>query len=98
MTENKLDVTTDVGCIESMTADLIDTGKLEFFFVGKTKHFGSVGCGNEFTFLVEKLQCIPLGWIMAGSKNDATTGLLDHDGQFCGWCGRQSNINHVEAE
>ncbi|MPM07860.1 hypothetical protein SDC9_54169 [bioreactor metagenome] len=84
---------------------VIDFFCAEFMFCSHFKvvcfnHFQQYSSGfrrNEFAFFIEKLQCIPVCRIVAGSENDAAIGFGKNHRHFNGWRGGMSGFDHIDA-
>ncbi len=80
-----------------MVSQLIHFGEAVLALVGYAQHFLAFLGGQEFAVLVEQLQRIPLFWIVAGGKYQATASIL-HSHCYLGSRGRSgADIDHVEA-
>ena len=76
--EHLLDVVVGVVLVGDF-ADLHHFSEVEVLGLSDAEHFLTGSLVEEFTFFVEKFECVPLDRIMTCSQDDTTVGLLSHN-------------------
>ena len=78
-----------------IAADFLNRDKVEVVFGGHVEQPGTFGGGDELALLVEKLQGIPLGRVVAGRQDDAGIGFQSCDGDFGSRRSAQPDVKHM---
>ena len=95
--QHSIDMATVKRIVKGTTAQTVYLGIIEIFCFCDVEHLCAVSGSQEFSFVVEQLQGIPLAWVMRSCDNDAAISLGHAYGQFCGWCGGISDVKNVIA-
>ena len=67
-------------------SEIIDIGETEILRLREIKDSLTFGGGEELSFVVEKLQGVPLAWVVRGCEDDPSVGLGESHGHLCGRC------------
>ena len=86
-----------VAVVLGVATEAVHVDKFKIAAVGFAYHLGGFCGGQEFAFLVEELQCVPLAGVMAGGDDDTAAGAFHRDSQLCGRSRGQSDVHHVET-
>ena len=83
--------------VGEVMSQLVDLGKREGLFVSDFKYAVAIILCEEFAFVVQQFECIPLSRVVAGRNDDAPVGFRHGDSQFGGWCGGQSDVYDIKT-
>ena len=83
------------GIIFCIFTESIYISILEVFLLCNAQYLATIGCSKELTLLVEKLESIPLAWVMR-SCDDDTTGSTTHGySQLCSRSSSQTDVQYI---
>ena len=76
---------------------MVNISKFEILLFCYLKHLVSIVFCEEFSFLVQQFQRIPMTWIVARCNDDTTCSLTHTHSQFGSRCRGKSDVKHVIA-
>ena len=94
---DQFDVALVVAEVLGVASEAVDVDKFKVAAIGFANNLRGFCGWQEFAFLIEELQCVPLAWVVAGGDDDAAAGAFHGDSQFRGGGGCQSDVYYVEA-
>ena len=80
-----------------IVAQMVDVGIVEVALIGQTHYLRRLFGGKELSFLVQKLQGVPLARVVTGGDDDAAAGFLHRHGKLRRGRRGQPDVENVEA-
>ena len=78
-----------------ITTDFLNRNEVEIVLGCHIKQPCTFGGGDKLALFVQKFQGVPLRWIVAGRKDNASIGFQACHSNFSGGCSAQSNVKHI---
>ena len=78
-------------------SEIIYCSKCKVFFLGTLENCRTFCRIKELTFLIEKLEGVPLLWIMRSSKDDTSISLLKNNGHLCSRSRSKTCLDYINT-
>ena len=95
--EHHIDVLLVVCIVLAIRTEVVNVGIFEVLCLCDAEHLVTFFFVEELTLCVEQLQGIPHTGIMTGGDDDTAACAFHCDGNFCGGCGSEADVDNVEA-
>ena len=85
------------GIILCIFTKVVNISILEVFLLCDAQHLITVSCCKELTLLVEKLEGVPLAWVVRSSDDDTASRTTHGNSQLGGRSSSQADVQHIVA-